>query len=113
MSDKDQAKLEKKKKKAEYKLEKKRAKEEVRGPEVRSPGSKNQEPRTREPVEEAGGGRREAKEAMHKDPEKTTIKVILPKEKPVVWYKNPSWIRAIASVVVMIVVILTFYLTYG
>ena len=137
MSDKDQAKIEKKRKKAEYKLEKKRSKEELRSPEVLSPESKNQQPNDQEPVEEAGGERpkideesnrmppersdrpyscivkkRMAKEPTHKDPGKTTIKVILPKEKPAVWYKNPSWIRAIASVVVMIVVILTFYLTY-
>jgi hypothetical protein len=58
---------------------------------------------------EPGSGRR--KTGSDKSDEKM-IQVVLPKEDPKPWYKNPDWIRAVAAVVVMIIVILTFYFTF-
>jgi hypothetical protein len=88
MGDKYDEKLEKKRRKAEYKLQKKQLKEKYESAERK---------------DETSGTA---------DTDKTTIQVVLPKEEPKPWYKNPNWIRALASVATLIIVLITFYLTF-
>ena len=97
MSDKYDKKLEKKRRKVEYKLEKKRL--EV---------SKDEKHET---VDKGGGAPASDSGLRTPDSDKTTIQVVLPKEEPKPWYKNPSWIRAIAAVVTMIILIISKTMT--
>jgi len=129
MGDDYEKKLEKKRQKAEYKLEKKRLKREL---EIKDERVQRKEGDTGNGLENAKADSREPKILkISKDsdnskytanlgrrtpgPEKNdekTVRLVLPKEKPKPWYKDPNWIRAIASIVVMIIAILTFYFTY-
>lgn len=93
MGDKTKSKTEKKRSKAEYKLAKKGKKFEA------------EEQDRKKIVDHSTRGNSEGSDG-------TTIKIVLPGEKEKPWYKNPNWIRAIVGAVTMVVVVLTFYLTY-
>ena len=117
MGDDYDKKLEKKRKKAEYKLEKERLKKEY-----------DREKKRLEAEAEAASeqsqieGGAEVRKEVEPSPERRTpspdksdektIQIMLPEKEPKPWYKNPDWIRAIAAIVVMIIVILTFYFTF-
>ncbi len=86
--DKENAKLEKKRLKARLKAEKARAKVAEGKPE------KLQEP------------------APAKTPtQHPEVKVIIPEQEKVPWFKDPNWLRAIAAIATLIVLALTLILT--
>jgi hypothetical protein len=84
-SDNEDAKLEKKRLKAQFKAEKARAK---------AAGGKPLEP------------------APAKTPTRhPEVKVVIPEQEKVPWYKNPDWVRAIAAIAALIVMAITLILT--
>jgi hypothetical protein len=102
MADKYQAKIEKQKLKYEAKLRKKQLKYEAEKAESekdKDGANESSQIETISPSAKSGS-------------DKPIIKVVLPQEEEKPWYKNPSWIRAISGVIIMIIVLITFIMTY-
>jgi hypothetical protein len=102
MDDKTRAKLEKKRIKEQAKVLKKQSKYEVEKAKPENGLSK---------IHEASHKSKGSAEEKT-DNEKPVIQVVMPQEEEKPWYKNPSWIRAISGVIIMIIVLITFIMTY-